>query len=147
MPCIQPATWEPAPGSWSSFCPTALGITACSKVLASTALCRTKMKFSSQVFLAATSRRMAHSPPHPAALRCWQLVGYTDGKNIYPKNPAAHQSKELSTELTMAGDKRATAKAITSSSHPAHPKGCLIYGKRPETSLAAGCSCYPADFH
>lgn len=71
-------------------------------------------------------------------------MGYTDGKMIYPKNPAMHQTRELSTELTTAGDKRATAKAITSSGHQAHLKGMSHIWQ--ETSLAAGCSCYPAAF-
>lgn len=90
---------------------------------------------------------MVYSQPHPTALKAWQLVGYTDGKIIYPKNPAMYQTRELNTEHTTARDKRATAKAITSSGHQAHLKGMSHIWKRPETSLAAACSCSSAAFH
>lgn len=143
-----------------SFCPITLWTTACSQVLASTALSRTKMKFSSQVLLvgrAATSRRMAYSPLHPTALKSWELVAYIDWKMIYPKNPAMHRllngrrgnrpenwihkSQQLETKELQLKLSRPLAIRHTS-------RGCLMHAKRLEINLAAGCSfCYLAAFH
>lgn len=91
---IQPQKQSLFLGHWAGcfiFCPTALRITACSQVLASTVLSRVKMKFSSQVGRAA-SRTMVHSPLHPTVLKSWELVCYIDLKIIYQKNPEMYHS-------------------------------------------------------
>lgn len=87
-----------------SFCPIALQITACSEVLASTALSRTKMKFSSQVGRAA-GRTMVHSPLHPTSLEILGIGGLHWLQDDLPKKSwnvspswqqARHQTRELS---------------------------------------------------